>query len=121
MFMFCSNMRTLEAFVKQRARKLCESELREKNKLTGPVAHWISNYRTGGQIRRIGGAHISSMVDLEAQKRFASDVNTGMPRLMADQAAQNPGIGGWLMATEIHENHTMSYPLGGLCGLSSVA
>lgn len=86
----------------------------------GPAAHWISNYRTHGQIQRIDGCHVSPMVDLDAQRRFADDVKQGMPGLMADQAAQNPDVGGWMMVTEIREDHIISYPLGGLCGLSSV-
>jgi hypothetical protein len=89
--------------------------------LTGPQAHWISNYRTTGQIQRIDGCHISPMVDREALVRFAPDVKGGMPALMADQARQNPGVGGWIMVTEIYEDHIMSYPLGGICPLSSVA
>jgi len=87
---------------------------------SGPAAHWISNYRTDGRIQKIDGVHISPMVDFESQKRFAADVRLGMPALMADQAAQNPGVGGWLIVTEIHATHMVSYPLGGLDGLSAV-
>lgn len=89
---------------------------------TGPAAHWISNYRGQvGLIQRIDGCHISPMVDREAQQRFAPDVKNGMPALMADQARQNPGVGGWMMCTEIQENMILTYPHGGLCGLSSVS
>ncbi|WP_438750010.1 hypothetical protein [Pararhizobium sp. O133] len=86
----------------------------------GPASHWISNYRASGQIQRIDGVHVSPMVDLEAQTRFAADVKTGMPRLMADQTQQNPGVGGWMMVTEVQENMILSYPHGGLDALSSV-
>ncbi|MDX3928703.1 MAG: hypothetical protein QHC90_23220 [Shinella sp.] len=89
--------------------------------MNGPAAHWVSNYRTNGQVQKIDGVHISPMPDLEAQRRYASDPKGGIPRLMADQAAQNPGVGGWMMVTEIHEDHIATYPHGGLCALSSVA
>lgn len=89
--------------------------------INGPDAHWVSNYRTAGQVQRVDGCHVSPVPDRESQQAFARDVKAGFQRLMADQAAQNVGVGGWMMATEIHENHITSYPLGGLCGLSSVA
>lgn len=88
--------------------------------INGPAAHWISNYRTGGRVRRIDGVHVSPMVDLEAQRRYADDPKGGLPSLMADQTKQNPAVGGWLMVTEISDMGILSYPLGGLDALSSV-
>lgn len=87
----------------------------------GPAAFWISNYQTDGQVRRIGHCHISPMVDLEAQKRFAADVRRNMPALMADQARQHVGVGGWIVAHEVHDDGISSYPIGGISGLSAVA
>lgn len=88
--------------------------------INGPAAHWISTYRTGGQVRRIDGVHISPMVDLAAQRRYADDPKANLPGLMADQTKQNPAVGGWMMVTEISGAGILSYPLGGLDALSSV-
>lgn len=88
--------------------------------INGPAAHWISNYRTGGQVRRIDGVHISPMVDLDGQRRYADDPKANLPGLMADQTKQNPAVGGWMMVTEISASGILTYPLGGLDALSSV-
>jgi len=88
--------------------------------INGPAAHWASNYRTGGQVRRIDGVHVSPMVDLDAQRRYADDPRANLPVLMADQTRQNPAVGGWMIVTEISASGIRTYPLGGLDALSSV-
>lgn len=88
--------------------------------VNGPAASWISNYRTGGKMQRIEFCHISPMVSIEAQRAFAEEIKTGIIPLMEAQAREQPGVGGWLMVTEVGEQTITSYPLGGLCGLSSM-
>lgn len=87
---------------------------------SGPSGFWISSYQAERKVQGIRDCHIAPMVDRDAQRRFAVDIKAGIPRLMVDQGLQHVGVGGWGIATEIRENTMQQYPIGPLCGLSSV-
>lgn len=87
----------------------------------GPAGFWISSYQLDRKVQGISQAHISPMVDRDAQRQLAGgDFKAGIPALMAAQAAQHVFVGGWGVVTEVRADTIQTYPIGGLCELSAV-
>ena len=69
----------------------------------GPAGFWVSSYQLDRKVQGISQAHISPMVDRDAQRQLAGgDFKAGIPGLMATQAAQHVFVGGWGLVTEVY-------------------